>query len=277
MREHAKTLRPLTIALATFLMAAALLSLGGCGQPAQEEEISDESIVLYVKDDTVLMADIQTEAVYFPFIPEGALFAQNGDAIEAADLVPGDIVVVTGNGAMAESYPAQYPGITRIQVIGFDDSSLSQYDYIVSRVFAEADPNEVPSASIEYDVEDIGNITVAVDAYAYTIEGTDGTIAADGAFASAEGVVFEGVPDMVISDTDHATVSFTADVTEAVVTCIPTADVPDVGLVADLPSGYSIPFELDPSSLSLTVEPGHLYNLLVRFDNGEASYAFIVK
>ena len=41
-------------------------------------------------------------------------------------LVAGNIVQVTGNGIMLESYPGQYPGITKVEVIETRRRSLAE-------------------------------------------------------------------------------------------------------------------------------------------------------
>lgn len=254
-----------------------LLILFGCSTEKNDDEVTNESVVLYVKDGAVLLADIETEAVYFPYIPEGGLFSQEGEKIDVSELVPGDIVSVVGNGIMAESYPAQYPGITRIDVIGFDDALVSQYDYIIARVFAEDDPDEVPTAQVEYTIEDIGSITVALEAFSYMITGSSDPQVSDGSCLAEDGTVLEGVPDMVINDTNEVTVSFSRDIDEASVMCIPLDEVQGKGLVADSNNAYSIVFDKASSSLTFDVNAGHLYTLDVSFENGEASYSFVVK
>ncbi len=254
-----------------------LLILFGCSTEKNDDEVTNESVVLYVKDGAVLLADIETEAVYFPYIPEGSLFSQEGEKIDVSELVPGDIVSVVGNGIMAESYPAQYPGITRIDVIGFDDALVSQYDYIIARVFAEDDPDEVPTAQVEYTIEDVGSITVALEAFSYMITGSGDPQVSDGSCLAEDGTVLEGVPDMVINDTNEVTVSFSRDIDEASVMCIPLDEVQGKGLVADSNNAYGIVFDKASSSLTFDVNAGHLYTLDVSFENGEASYSFVVK
>ncbi len=254
-----------------------LLILFGCSTEKNDDEVTNESVVLYVKDGAVLLADIETEAVYFPYIPEGGLFSQEGEKIDVSELVPGDIVSVVGNGIMAESYPAQYPGITRIDVIGFDDALVSQYDYIIARVFAEDDPDEVPTAQVEYTIEDVGSITVALEAFSYMITGSGDPQVSDGSCLAEDGTVLEGVPDMVINDTNEVMVSFSRDIDEASVMCIPLDEVQGKGLVADSNNAYGIVFDKASSSLTFDVNAGHLYTLDVSFENGEASYSFVVK
>lgn len=52
----------------------------------------------------------------------------------------GNIVQVTGNGIMLESYPGQYPGITKVEVIETGSpADAEQYADIVDTVFAAPD------------------------------------------------------------------------------------------------------------------------------------------
>ncbi len=54
----------------------------------------------------------------FPFrgpIPQERLYDENGKKISEKDLNNGDVLNIYGDGAIAESHPAQYRGITKME------------------------------------------------------------------------------------------------------------------------------------------------------------------
>ena len=80
--------------------------------------------------------------------------APAGDVVSTA-MVAGNIVQVTGNGIMLESYPGQYPGISKVEVIEQGNpADAEQYADIVDTVFAAPDQSQVPSGNLDYKTAD---------------------------------------------------------------------------------------------------------------------------
>ena len=71
---------------------------------------------VYLKDEqgNSIFVQTDTEMVFFGTIPQ-ELYDEKEKKITEEDLHSGDVVKIWGNGAIAQSYPAQYPGITKIQ------------------------------------------------------------------------------------------------------------------------------------------------------------------
>ena len=89
-----------------FLAAAALsvFLVGGC-QSRGEEEKPIEAMYIEKGDDFQIFVDTSTDVLFDAYIPEGT-----------EELTTGDLVKIYGDGIMLESYPGQYPGVTRIVV-----------------------------------------------------------------------------------------------------------------------------------------------------------------
>lgn len=115
-----------------------LIDVVSDGSPA-EEHVST-ALVAWASGDQVLFVDQATESPYLPTLPE-----------DAPELAAGNVVRVTGNGIMLESYPAQYPGITQVEVIeeGTPEDA-ERYADLVARLCPPKDPAEPPSAAVEY-------------------------------------------------------------------------------------------------------------------------------
>ncbi|MBV4307885.1 hypothetical protein KSZ74_23130, partial [Parabacteroides distasonis] len=69
----------------------------------------------------------------------------DGEMLEESDLSAGDLVEIYGNGIMLESYPGQYPGVSRMVLVqeGTEEDA-SQYQELIDQVYAEPDPSELP-------------------------------------------------------------------------------------------------------------------------------------
>ena len=74
-----------------------------------------------------------------------------GQKISFDQLAKGNVVKIYGNGAMAESYPGQYPGVSRIEVVKEGSpSDADQYQGIIDEIYSEPDPSEPPTMQVEY-------------------------------------------------------------------------------------------------------------------------------
>ena len=66
-------------------------------------------------------------------------------------LKAGDYVDVYGDGIMLESYPGQYPGVSKMVVTGEGTADeVKQYQDVIDMVFAEPDTSTVPTVGVVY-------------------------------------------------------------------------------------------------------------------------------
>lgn len=111
------------------VLALGMVALAGCAVKGGSDDTnanrsSDNpgdgtvttAMVAYADGDDILFVDQDTQTPYIPTNINEATITFEGETIEADDLQAGNIVTVTGNGIMLESYPGQYPGITAIEV-----------------------------------------------------------------------------------------------------------------------------------------------------------------
>lgn len=292
------------IALCTFVAFLTLALASGCaagsGRGAGEGPAADEfsvapadatvqrAMVAYVDGDDVLFVDQETQTPYVPTLPEGALLGVDGQPIDAAQLAAGNVVEVVGNGIMLESYPGQYPGITRIQVLeAGTPADAEQYADIVSMVFSAADADGVPAASVEYRT-DLGQVSLALEPFRYEFAaaGPDGAPKAlEGDYVAEDGTLLEGTMDAAIDGQTAATVTFTSAPTAVEVVRRPLADADVEGNASSKKAfakvdlsveGQKVPRTLDEDgTVAFAMEPGFVYLIDAAFADGNASYAFM--
>lgn len=119
------------------------------------DAVESTAMVAYVNGDQVLFVDQETQTPYIPTNIDDAKIIYNGQEIDEDDLVAGNIVKVTGNGVMAESYPGQYPGIYQVEVVEQGSpADAEQYADIVDTVFAAPDQSQTPAGSLDYKTPD---------------------------------------------------------------------------------------------------------------------------
>lgn len=65
-------------------------------------------------------------------IPQNKLYDENGKKISEKDLNNGDVVNIYGDGGMLDSYPAKYPGITKIEITEqTNQENIEKYGHIL--------------------------------------------------------------------------------------------------------------------------------------------------
>lgn len=246
---------------------------------AADEALTSTAMVVTFGDGRVLFVDQRTETPYYPTLPEGA-----------PELTAGDVVRVTGNGIILESYPAQYPGITDIEVIEEGTpADAERYDELVAQIWQPKDPTEPPLASLEYTTE-LAATSVMLETCGYTWSyeenGEMATVVAD----APHPVQLEAgdLPDARVDGPAEVTLSFDVPCTAAGIVRWPEDE---LGAAAEA-AGSAQAVEVDAvegdvwtadeheivnGSVVFTAEPDWRYAVEAHFDAGEAIYVFTVR
>lgn len=226
------------------------------GEGSAMDEFVSTAIVVTFDDGEVLFVDQDSESPYYPTLPEGA-----------PELTAGNIVRVTGNGIMLESYPGQYPGITKVEVIEEGTpADAEKYDELVAEIWQPKDPTEPPYASVEYATDlAVVSLVPTTCGYTWTYEEDDEeqTVAVDAPHPTQ--LEADELPDARVDGPTEVTVSFDVEMTELVVSRW-SEDALDV---------EGEPVEAEDGTF--IVEPGYRYAFFATFDAGGATYVFTVR
>ena len=226
------------------------------GEGSAMDEFVSTAMVVTFDDGEVLFVDQDNGSPYYPTLPEGA-----------PELTAGNIVRVTGNGIMLESYPAQYPGITRVEVVEEGSpADAEKYDELVAEIWQPKDPTEPPYASVEYATDlAVVSLVPTTCGYTWTYEEDDEeqTVAVDAPHPTQ--LEADELPDARVDGPTEVTVSFDVEMTELVVSRW-SEDALDV---------EGEPVEAEDGTF--IVEPGYRYAFFATFDAGEATYVFTVR
>ena len=229
---------------------------GTRGAEAEMDEFVSTAMVITLGDGEILFVDQETGTPYYPTLPDGA-----------PELTAGNIVRVTGNGIMLESYPAQYPGITHVEVVEEGTpADAEKYDELVAQIWQPKDPAEPPYASIEYATDLAAvSLTPVTCGYTWTYEqdGEERTVAVDAPHPTQ--LEADGLPDARVDGPTQVTLSF---------------DVEATGLVVSRWSEGALDVEGEPVEVeggTFIVEPGYRYAFFATFDAGHATYVFTVQ
>lgn len=134
----------------------------------KEEVMSENDIVaLYIPFDAGhIMIDETTDTVFSISFPQ-EIYDTNGKKISYKDLKAGNRIRISGNGIMLESYPGQYPGVTRLTVV--DEGApedIEKYRDVIDIVHPKSQITDLPSMNIEYVIPE-AVVTVMADPISY--------------------------------------------------------------------------------------------------------------
>lgn len=288
-----------TARIGAALALACLMGATGCSAPApaasgsgaasaarniSEEDAMFESEALVIASDEagLLFVDTETETPYTPGdLAQARIVGADGEEISASDLARGNLVRVVGNGIMLESYPAQYPGISEVEVLKTGSAAdADPYNELVAQVRPTKDPAEPPYAALSYRTDDAA-VTVALTLVSSTWQ--DGEDATGERPAPAVALAPDALADARIPHALEATIEL--DTPATAVRAVRWNE-SDLARAAEASGGYAALEESQPSeevavstadgAASLTIEPGWRYALTVEFADGEVTYAFTV-
>lgn len=209
-------------------------------------------------------------------IPE-ELYGTDGGKLTADELSVGTVVDIYGNNMMLESYPGQYPGVSKMVVVKEGtEADTEPYQYLIDEIYTEPDPSQPPFVDLEYQ-NGQANVTVILSqggySWSYTDEnGEEQNVVAD----SSHILAWDQLVDVTIQEpTDLKlvpSIPFKAvEITRWPVEARDTqgTDVPEGGMLEAV--------EKDGSFWIDQAEPGYVYLVKGIWENGEAEFGFYTK
>lgn len=181
----------LLVTLVILAAANMLRSQFSSEEPQEENQVQGEyalkAVYLEKEDGNSIFVNLTEEYPFDGNIPEGELYDEDGEKITQEDLNSGDVLNIWGNGVIAESYPAQYNGITKMERTEQSNQEyIDQYGHYLEELFVEKDPSELPYLNVCYRDELADAAVMIPDPLSYTWTYTDEsgesrTVTTDGA------------------------------------------------------------------------------------------------
>lgn len=253
------------IGIAGIILAILIIGAVALGQNnfKKAEKKTEEPYLkaVYLKDEqgNSIFVQTDTEMVFFGTIPQ-ELYDEKEKKITEEDLHSGDVVKIWGNGAMAQSYPAQYPGITKIQREEKENKEyIEKYGHYLEEFITVPDETEPPYLDISYK-QPLALVTAAADTITDTpilklpeiaelsVEGdTQAELLFSSQPQSIETVRWEAEKKMEVSDTEP------------------------------VPEGEGVSAEKNEAdNWVITIQAGYIYQIKATWEEKEVEYGFSV-
>lgn len=270
-----KTVLISTIAMIIFIFAGVLIwmFMGKGGKQEMEQEAISAMYIPFGEKGHIFVSE--QAGVFTVTFPE-EIYDIDGNKITRDQLVRGNVVKIYGNGIMLESYPGQYPGVTRIEVTKQGDpSDADEYQNLVDEIYTEPDPAEPPTMNLGYST-DLASVVVIVNRGGYEWVYTDDDYLSNAVVADAAHVlqwkVGEELVDVKIAGPLDITLYFSKmpEEVEAV-----RYDSALLG-AEDITEGEKVSVTKKDGEFVLTdVTAGYVYDVTGIWENGRANYGFI--
>ena len=271
------------IILVILIIGAVFLGKGNVEKQEKKTEKKTEDSYMeavYLKDEqgNGIFVQTDTEMPFFGTIPQ-ELYDEKENKITEEDLNSGDVVKIWGNEAIAQSYPAQYPGITKIQIEEKENKEyIEKYGHYLEEFIAVQDETELPYLDISYKQPN-ALVTAAVDtvaSYIWEYSGDDG-----------KQVREESLENSVLTLPELAEIQVAGDTQAELLFCTEPEKVEVLrwddslklveGSEDAIPEGETVQIENgEAGNISITVQPGYIYMIKAFWKNGEVEYGFSV-
>lgn len=263
-----------------FLVLAAIgAGFSGCGRE-QNGEISDSTAepmrAVYLKNDQGdLFVDLDTETPFTGTIPEEIL-DEDGQPVAEEAMETGDVFLVYGNGIMLESYPGQYPGITKLERQERANREYAEkYQELLDQFYQAPDTSEPPQLSVEYRQPDaVVNVNIARGSYQWSVEKDNGETEATVADSAHVLEWKDELIDLVLAEDTELTLIFDRQPQSVEVVCWPVSERREVGTSQGYPEGETVEVSETEEKVTLVGRPGLVYRVKACWEQGEAEYGF---
>ncbi|HJC10944.1 MAG TPA: YobA family protein [Candidatus Blautia merdigallinarum] len=274
----------LLVTLVILTAANMLRSQFSSEEPQEENQVQGEyalkAVYLEKEDGNSIFVNLTEEYPFDGNIPEGELYDEDGEKITQEDLNSGDVLNIWGNGVIAESYPAQYNGITKMERTEQSNQEyIDQYGHYLEELFVEKDPSELPYLNVCYRDELADAAVMIPDPLSYTWTYTDEsgesrTVTTDGAH------VLHTEPVEVKKISEPMTMELYFDEVPESVELLVWDDTL-LGQYQDsadqIPEGTAVEVTKNgKGNLEFNAQPGSVYLVQGQWEQGTAEYGFWV-
>ena len=246
-------------------------------KPKADSGYTMQAVYLKKEDGNNIFVELENDMPFTGKIPQEELYDENGEKITEQDLNNGDVLNIYGNGIMAQSYPGQYNGISKIERTEQENQEyIEEYSHFLDEFFVEKEPSQRPELNVCY-TDDLAAVTVMIPealGYTWTYEenGEGNTITTDAPH------ILQTNPTEVTKLSEPMKMELMFDVKPESVQILSWED-SLLGQYQDstdqIPDGTPVEIqENEEGNPEFTAQPGCVYLVQGQWENGTADYGF---
>ena len=246
-------------------------------KPKADSGYTMQAVYLKKEDGNNIFVELENDMPFTGKIPQEELYDENGEKITEQDLNNGDVLNIYGNGIMAQSYPGQYNGISKIERTEQENQEyIEEYSHFLDEFFVEKEPSQRPELNVCY-TDNLAAVTVMIPesfSYTWTYEenGESNTITTDAPH------ILQTNPTEVTKLSEPMKMELMFDVKPESVQILSWED-SLLGQYQDstdqIPDGTPVEVqENEEGNPEFIAQPGCVYLVQGQWENGTADYGF---
>ena len=238
-----------------------------------------QAVYLKKENGNNIFVSLENDMPFTGKIPQEELYDEEGKKITEQDLNNGDVLDIYGNGIMAQSYPAQYHGITKIERTEQSNQKyIQEYGHYLDEIFIKKDSSQLPYLNVCY-TDELASVAVMIPealscTWTYEENGESRTITTDAPH------VLQTEPTEVTKLSEPMTMELEFDEKPESVQILSWDD----SLLeqyqdseAAIPEGTPVEVqENEKGNTEFTAQPGCVYLVQGQWENGTVDYGFRV-
>ena len=238
-----------------------------------------QAVYLKKENGNNIFVSLENDMPFTGKIPQEELYDEEGKKITEQDLNNGDVLDIYGNGIMAQSYPAQYHGITKIErTEQANQKYIQEYGHYLDELFPEKDPSQLPYLNVCY-TDELASVAVMIPealscSWTYEENGESTTITTDAPH------ILQTEPTEVTKLSEPMTMELEFDEKPESVQILSWDDSlleQYQDSAAEIPEGTPVEVqENEKGNTEFTAQPGCVYLVQGQWENGTVDYGFRV-
>ena len=238
-----------------------------------------QAVYLKKENGNNIFVSLENDMPFTGKIPQEELYDEEGKKITEQDLNNGDVLDIYGNGIMAQSYPAQYHGITKIERTEQSNQKyIQEYGHYLDEIFIKKDSSQLPYLNVCY-TDELASVAVMIPealscTWTYEENGESRTITTDAPH------VLQTEPTEVTKLSEPMTMELEFDEKPESVQILSWDDSlleQYQDSAAEIPEGTPVEVqENEKGNTEFTAQPGCVYLVQGQWENGTVDYGFRV-
>lgn len=248
--------------------------LAGCSN--KEATPGKKCTAMYVTfgKDNYVMVNQENRTPFTVSMPE-KIYNISGEQITAENLQNGNLLEITSDGMVMETYPEQYPGVTEIRVIDEGNpQNTKQYQDIIDMIYVEPDASEPPSLQIEHITEMAASVTMAARG-SYQWNWIEDEASGIGGTAVACGTHILGWKNMnsvTLEEPSKLRLIFTQEPDSVQAERWPESQ---LGMESPNEEPESVEIALEDGKWFMNAEPGYVYSIYAKWGDSFVEFGFM--
>lgn len=247
----------------------------GNGEGTQQGEEPIRAVYLTNQTDCRLFINLENDAPFFGTVPD-EIYDEKDEKITPEKMQNGDVYDIYGDQIMLNSYPGQYPGITKLERVEEQNQEyIEKYGDLLNQFCPEPDTSQPPELSVSYrQPEAVVTAAVTRGGYNWTKETEEGEPIGEIADTAHILEWGEDLTGITLSEETDFTLVFTYEPQSVEVKRWPESERREAGSSQIFPEGEPVQAKETKEGFAFRGTAGNVYQISGTWEEGTVDFGF---